>query len=199
MRYQYYANRILDGFKLEGDIPNIVELAQKYDMEILVSQYEIPKYGPAFNFYGTPWIHLALPKQRKLFDPKKKYHLLIDSSSATEQREWIAYYIAVVYLLEHHDISVELCYHIEVGNKSLRNDTFHRIACCLLVNRNALNAWAAKNAKGYKKFRDWPLELKLRSAVHFGVSVELIEERFDIIEHSAGFLLSGEGYNRVSK
>ncbi|MGN0686191.1 MAG: hypothetical protein ACI4KC_08855 [Gemmiger sp.] len=199
MRYQYYADRILDGFKFEGDIPNIVELAEKLDIEILISESRDPKYGPVFNFYGTPWIHLALPKQQNLFNPKKKYHLLINSSSATEQREWIAYYIVVAYLLEHQYISVEFCTHLYVGNASLRNDTFHRIACSLLIQHDALFSWTAKNAKGYKSYRDWPMELKLRAAAHFAVSVELIEERFNISEHSVGLLLSSGDYIRVSK
>lgn len=199
MRYQYYADRILDGCNLEGDIPNIVELADKFNMEVLISENESPKYGPEFNFYGTPWIHLALQKQQKLFDFKKKYHLLMNCSSATEQREWIAYYITVAYLLEHGDISVEFCIHLHVGNASLRNDTFHRIACSLLINHDALFSWVAKNAKGYKHFREWPMELKLRAAAHFGVSVDLIEERFNISENSVGLLLSSGDYNRVSK
>lgn len=199
MRYQYYADKILDGCNLEGDIPNIVELADKFNMEVLISENESPKYGPEFNFYGASWLQMALPKQQKLFDSKKKYHLLMTCSSATEQREWIAYYITVAYLLEHRDISVEFCLHLEVGNASLRNDTFHRIACSLLINHDALFSWAEKNAKGYKHFRDWPMELKLRAAAHFGVSVDLIEERFNISENSVGLLLSSGDYNRVSK
>ena len=43
MRYQYYADRILDGCILEGDIPNIVELADKFNMEVLISENESPK------------------------------------------------------------------------------------------------------------------------------------------------------------
>lgn len=191
-QYDFLARRILKGFDVSNDTPDIIALAKKYSIEVLSSKrYLTNRNEPTFSFY-TSLVNGALPKEQQAqLNPNMKYHLLLSTPSPSECREWIAYYIVLVFFFEQGDISSYFLNNAIVGNSSFRNDTFHRYATSILIPERELHRWGYVENKYPSRFNKWDDVARQETAIHFAVPREVVDVRLSLY-NSAGALLLPE-------
>lgn len=191
-QYDFLARRILKGFDVSKDTPDIIALAKKYSIEVLSSKsYLTNKNEPAFSFYASIVNGELSKEQRALLNPNMKYHLLLSTPSPSECREWIAYCIVLVFFFEQRDISSYFLINAMAGNSSLRNDTFHRYATSILIPEKELHRWGYVENKYPSRFDKWDDIARQETAIHFAVPREVVDVRLSLY-NSVGCLLRPE-------
>ena len=192
-RYDSIAEEIEKNDSLYGKSLNILSLANKIGLEVLLMKNMLLRKKCALNYALLPAKQFIRKKHKKLFDENMPYHLMLMTPSATEQREWIAYCTVLAYLHKTRQISNGLFMAHMVGNNTLRGDLFYRIAACLLIPHSKLNEWTSAQRNIDNDYSEWTAADIQKAAIHFRVSSFMVEER---IHQYSGvmFLLNPKDY-----
>ena len=188
-QYDFLARQILEGVDISKGTPDIIALAKKYGIEVLSSnRYLTKRNEPEFTFY-SPYVKGALSAENEaILNPHMPYHLLLATPSPSECREWIAYYIVLVFMFQKKMISSYFLMTAMCGNLSLRNDTFHRFATSILIPEQGLRKWGWGENNFPSRFALWNDVTRQEAAIHFAVPREVVDIRLNLY-NTAGAIL----------